>query len=290
MQLDAALHGYEVQLAGDGRSEHTIRQVRRHVRAFADWLATQEHSCAVDEITHEQVARYLASDAVRMRSDGGPRKASSANAIRSSLRAFFGFVHGAGYAPTNAARLVRRANTRAPGPKALTDGDAAKLLAVLAEATTPIEVRDRALFTVMLRCGLRLGSALGLDIGDVDFGAGELVLRSIKGGGETTVVLPSDVAELLRAFIGGRTSGPVFTSSGCERICSRHARRRLAEWSSRAGLASIHPHALRHTFGQRLYLRTRDVVLVASAMTHRSISSSQVYVRADREAVRAALA
>jgi integrase/recombinase XerC len=289
MQLDAALHGYEVQLAGDGRSDHTVRQVRRHVRALANWLATQQHSCAVDEITHEHVARFLASDMLRLRADGGPRKASSANAIRSSLRAFFGFVHGAGYASTNAARLVRRANTRAPGPKALTDGDAAKLLAVLAEATTPIEVRDRALFTVMLRCGLRLGSALGLDIGDVDFAEGELALRTLKGGGHASAVMPDDVGSILREHIGPRTTGPVFVGAGGERIGARHARRRLAEWSGRAGLASIHPHALRHTFGQRLYLRTRDVVLVAAAMTHRSISSSQVYVRADREAVRRAI-
>lgn len=289
MQLDAALHGYEVQLAGDGRSEHTIRQVLRHVRALAGWLAAQQHSCAVDEITHEDVARFLSSDSVRQRADGGPRKASSANAIRSSVRAFFAFLHGAGYATENAARLVRSARTRAPGPKALSDVDAAKLLAVLAEATTAIERRDRAMFLVMLRAGLRLGSALGLDVSDVDFSARELALRTLKGGGEASAVLPDDVAAILREHIGARTSGPLFVGTDGARIGARHARRRLAEWAKRAGVASIHPHALRHTFGQGLYMRTRDVVLVANAMCHRSITSSQVYVRADREAVRRAI-
>jgi len=173
----------------------------------------------------------------------------------------------------------------------LCDADVERLLAALDAATGPIERRDRALFATMLRCGLRLGSALGLDVSDIDFAMGEIFLRTLKGGGSASVVMPDDVASVLREHIGARSGGPVFVGSGGERIGARHARRRLAGWSTRAGIAGgVHPHQLRHTCGQRAYRRTKDVLVVASVLLHRSISSAAIYAHADREAVRRALA
>lgn len=285
MRISDALAAYTVQLQADGRSVHTVRQVERHVRLLARWAGDPP----VAELGHEHVARFLASDVVRERAGGGPRKASSANAIRSSVRGFCAFVHGAGYAATNAARLVRRARTRPPTPKALSDVDAAKLLGALEGAQAADDLRDRALFTTLLRTGLRLGSALALDIEDLDFEAGEVRVRALKGGGEDTVVMPDDLATLLRDHVGQRTGGALFLGSHGARIGARHARRRLAQWSKRAGIASTHPHALRHTCGQRIYRRTKDVLVVASALLHRSVASAAIYARADRAAVRAAM-
>lgn len=285
MRISDALAAYTVQLQADGRSVHTIRQVERHVRLLARWAGDPP----VAELGHEHLARFLASEVVQERAGGGARKASSANAIRSSVRGFCAFVHGAGYAATNAARLVRRARTRPPTPKALSDVDAAKLLAALDGAHGADELRDRALFTTLLRTGLRLGSALALDIEDLDFEAGEVRVRALKGGGEDMVVMPDDLAALLRDHVGQRTSGALFLGSHGARIGARHARRRLAQWSKRAGIASTHPHALRHTCGQRIYRRTKDVLVVASALLHRSVASAAIYARADRAAVRAAM-
>ncbi len=285
MRISDALAMFLVQLQADGRSSHTIKQVERHVRLLARWAGDPP----VAELGHEHVARFLASDAVRERADGGARKASSANAIRSSVRGFCAFAHGAGYAAKNAARLVRRARTRPPTPKALSDVDAAKLLGALAGAHGADELRDRALFTTLLRTGLRLGSALALDIEDLDFDAGEVRVRALKGGGEDAVVMPGDLAALLREHIGHRAGGALFLGSHGARIGARHARRRLAQWAKRAGISSTHPHALRHTCGQRIYRRTKDVLVVASALLHRSVASAAIYARADRAAVRAAM-
>lgn len=285
MRVSDALRVYLVQLEADGRSTHTIKQAERHVRLFARWA----NDPPIAEVGHEMVARFLASDAVRLRADGGPREPTSSNAIRSSLRRFGAFCHAAAYVSSDPTRLVRRARTRPPSPRALSDADMTKLMNALAQASTPLERRDRTMITLMARTGLRLGSLVGLNVEDIDFDEGEIRVRVLKNGGDDSVVLPDDVAELLREQIGVRREGPLFMSSHGARIGPRHVRRRLEQWGKRAGVASIHPHALRHTFGQRMYLRTRDVVLVAAALTHRSISSSQAYVRVDREAVRAAV-
>ena len=137
MLLLDALDAYLVQLAADGRSPLTIAQARRHVRLLASFLGPVE----LTDLRYEDLARFLASDVVRKRSDGRARKASSANSLRSSLRAFLAYAHGAGLAPTNAARLVRRARCGPSRPRALSDGEVAKLLAAFALARTDAERR-----------------------------------------------------------------------------------------------------------------------------------------------------
>ena len=101
MQIEEALDRYTTQLEADGRSQHTICQVRRHVRLLARWLDAKTELGA---LTHESVARFLASELVVKRTDGAARKPTSANALRSSVRTFCGYVHAAGYVAANPAR------------------------------------------------------------------------------------------------------------------------------------------------------------------------------------------
>jgi site-specific recombinase XerD len=285
MRVSEALAVLVVQLQADGRSVHTVKQVERHVRLFARWAGDPP----VAEVGHELIARFLAGDAVRQRADGGARKASSANAIRSSLRALGAFCYAAGYVASNPARLVRRARTQPPSPKALSEHDMARLMDALAQASTPLERRDKVMFTLLARTGLRLGSLVGLDVGDIDFDERVVHLRVLKNGGDDVVFLPDDVAELVREHIGERAQGALFLSSHGARIGARHARRRLEQWGMRAGVGAVHPHALRHSFAMRVYERTGDVLVTAAALCHRSVASAQVYARPTRERVRAAV-
>lgn len=287
MTIDEALARYETQLSADGRSLHTKEQVRRHVGMLARWLASSGHPADVDAVRHELIARFLASDVVQRRVDGRPRKPGSANAIRSSLRTFFGFVHAAGYVPLNAAALVRRARCGAPPPRALSDDDRDRLLAALATVSTEAERRDRALFATLLTAGLRIGSALAADVEDLDPVAGELRLRHMKNATEDVVYLPAETVTLLADHLAGRASGPLFPAEDGGRLGARQAHRRLALWARRAGIArTISPHALRHTFATRVYRRTGDLLVTARALCHRSIASTAMYARTDHQHLR----
>ncbi len=236
MQLPNALDAYLVQLAANGRSPHTLDQRTRHLLPFLAWLKDRGHDGAVDGLGHELVAGFLASDTARLRADGLPRKATTANALRSSLRCFLGFAHDAGYAGTNAGRLIRRARCSPPPPRGLSDDERRRLLTALDAPSTPEEVRDRALFRLLLEAGLRVGTAVALDVEDLDLDGGELRLRCMKGDREDTAVIPSRLAGVLAEIVGERTSGPVFLAQHGGRITTRSVRRRLLLWISRAGI------------------------------------------------------
>lgn len=142
----------------------------------------------------------------------------------------------------------------------------------------------------MLATGVRLGSALALDVGDVDLDHGELRIRTAKRGREHRTFLPAGIRELLRDHVGDRTGGALFLAQGDQRIGRRQAQRRLAMWAELPGLrGSVSPHRLRHTFATDLYGRTGDVLLVKEALGHRSIASTIVYARCDERRVRAAM-
>ena len=63
MHILTALDRYDTHLAACGRSEHTRRQVGRHVRQFERWWGTGRRCGAVKAVGHEHVARFLASPA-----------------------------------------------------------------------------------------------------------------------------------------------------------------------------------------------------------------------------------
>jgi site-specific recombinase XerD len=290
MHIDHALSRFLIQLQADGRSPHTVAQYRRHVRRFGAWLDAEHLPDNVASIEPERVARFLASAEALMRPEGRTKRTESLNALRSSLRGFFEYCERAGLIERSPARVLRMARVGATPPKGLQPHEVAALLAVLAADTAVAGRRDRALFSFLLGTGARLGSALALEVADLDLGAGNATLRELKGGGTMQVYLRADLVELLGAAVAGRRSGPVFAGRDGGHLSPRHVQRRFEGWLAKAGVRGRYsPHSLRHSFALGLYERTGDVLLVQAALGHRAISSTLVYARASAERVRAAV-
>ncbi len=287
MQLQDALGQFQVQLRADGRSEHTRNQYQRHVVALIAWLTAARRPTKIGSITPAIVAEFFASDAAGTSARGGKKKATSANAQRTSLRCFFKWAHESGLTKTNAARLLKRARCTPPPPKALHPDEQERLLEVLRAADGPEARRDEMLVHLLLRAGVRIGSALALDVADLDFTHGEIHVRSAKGDRPATIVMAKDLGKRLRAFLAGRKGGPVFLAGG-RRASMRHMQRRLSNWLAKAGIQGRSAHALRHTYAVRLYHETGDLQLTQQALGHASITSTVIYARLDRSRLRAA--
>ena len=290
MDIEEALSRYMTQLRADGRSEHTAGQYRRHISLLGTWLRENGRGDAIEEIDHETLAAFLASPCARTRPDGKTKRATSTNALRTSLRTFFRYAHEAGYVRSNPARLIRRALCGTPPIRALSEEEQGRLALALEAGKGPVAERDRMLFVLLLGSGIRIGSALALEVGDVDLERGQLALRRTKGDCPVSVPLSRSLRDHLRAYIGERTSGPLFRGANGRAMSSRHVQRRLQLWCGRAGIGhAVRPHDLRHSFAIRIYRKTRDLLLVQQALRHRSIASTTVYARTDDAAVRAAV-
>ncbi|MCB9833043.1 MAG: tyrosine-type recombinase/integrase [Planctomycetes bacterium] len=138
--------------------------------------------------------------------------------------------------------------------------------------------RDRTLFRLMLNTGIRLSTALALDVQDLDLQGGVIAIW-MKGDRRERMAIEPTVAAELGAFIGKRQLGPVFCARGGTRLGARQAQRRFRELAAEAGIgAGASPHALRHTYATRLYATSKDILVVKLALRHRSIESTVIYV------------
>jgi site-specific recombinase XerD len=254
---------------------------------LARW-ARDVGSCGerIDRIGHEDVARFLAADLATVRPDGRAKLATAMNCLRSSVRVFFRFCREAGYLREDPARMVRRALCAPPPPRALSDDEQRRLLSVLGKARTQEDRRDAMLFELMLATGIRVGSAIALDVADVDLQRGELRLRTAKGDRPDFVFLNRMIRARLKRYLKGCGNGPLFTARG-RRVSTRHVQRRFSLWIQRAGINhQASPHSLRHSFGMRVYRKSGDVLLTKEALRHRSIASTIVYARAEEGRLR----
>ncbi len=291
MHLDQALQRYLRQLDANGRSPHTVGQAQRHLRLLARWLDESQMPDGLDDIDEDVLAEFLTSDTARRTAKGEAKTPGSVNALRSSVKSFFGHAARADWITRDPARFIKRAICSPPPPRALTMKEEERLRGVLDSAEGHEAQRDRVLLELMLGTGIRLSSALGLDVDDVDLDDGILLLRHMKGGRVDRVFLSTAIRSTFSTFLDHRAAGPIFASREGKRISARHAQRRIRRWREAAGVSSsVTAHTMRHTFGQRLYDRTRDLLLVKAALRHRSITSTLTYAHASEEGLRAALA
>lgn len=290
IRLQNVAESFLLQLRADGRSEHTIGQYRRHVRALDAWLTATRRPSTVADIDHQTLALFLVDDAARMGPNGQSKRAGSMNALRTSLRVFFAYAQAAGHVPENPARLIRRARCAPPPPRALSPGDIQRLLAALDGHPGDTSRRDGVLIRLLVGTGLRLSSALALRTDDIDLERGELAVRCTKGDRPLVLPMSKDVARDLRAYLRGRPDGLLFPGGGGQPLTRRQAARRIAAWAKVAGLAGrVSAHVLRHCFATALYEQTGDVLVVQRALGHRSVDSTMVYATVGEGRLRAAL-
>jgi integrase/recombinase XerD len=157
---------------------------------------------------------------------------------------------------------------------------------------TPVGRRDFAIITMLSRLGLRAGEVAALQLRDVDWRAGEIMVHG-KGSRRERLPLPADVGETLAAWIArgrpGRESVFVFTrlrapfgglSAGAVSQIVRRACRR-------AGLPLVGAHRLRHTAATEMLRAGGSLTEVGQVLRHRGRDVTSIYAKVDRLALAA---
>jgi integrase/recombinase XerC/integrase/recombinase XerD len=165
-------------------------------------------------------------------------------------------------------------------------------------ATTPLELRDRALFELAYACGLRAEGLVDLDVAGV---SGEDEELRVEGKGAKTRLVPAGeparraVAVWLErgrpALQGADPTDALFLSKSGRRLSTSDVRRRLQAWARQAAIqGGISPHALRHSFATHLLEGGADLRSIQELLGHSSISTTQIYTRVESARLKSAYA
>jgi len=147
-------------------------------------------------------------------------------------------------------------------------------------------LRDRTMFLLMLRCGLRVGEVSSLPWAAIDFPQGTLRIDNSKGHVDRVVYLSPDVAKALRQWqrLQPAAAPSVFpsrmTRKGGLPLSARQIRNCMTRYLKLAGISKAYsPHSLRHTFATQLLNAGASLEVVKELMGHRSLDVTLRYTQ-----------
>jgi site-specific recombinase XerD len=285
----AAMRAFDRELQRRGAAERTRRAYGVDLAQLALWCTAS--GVEPDAVDYPVLRRYAAQLAGR---GAGPRTVARKLA---AIRSFYKSMVEQGEMRANPADLLPAPKQPQRLPRTLKPEDVAALLNRI-PATTPLELRDRAMFELAYASGLRAEELVDLNLESIDFDA-ETV--RVEGKGAKTRFVPAGEPALRSVTRYLERGRPALTSADEERalllsksgrrLSTSDVRRRLKVWARHASQqGAVHPHALRHSFATHLLEGGADLRAIQELLGHSSISTTQVYTRVESARLRAAYA
>ncbi len=292
----------------EGLSEKTVCEYLSDLRTFFRYLVAKKNGTALEgeefletdilHLTIEDVRAISGSDIYEFMLYAGQNRGNgwSAKARKlSTLKVFFKYLH-------LHKRIVEKDPTEDIGaprrhtslPKFLTFEESIMLLeAVKNDADSKTVVRDYAIVTLFLNCGMRVSELVGIDLTDIDRD-----LRSLrvigKGNKERIIYLNEACRKALVEYIVDRQKDEtsavktmaLFLSTRKTRISVKTVQWMVYKYLDAAGLGGrgLSVHKLRHTAATLMYQSGEvDVRVLKDILGHAQLNTTQIYTHVSDE-------
>lgn len=262
------------------------RTVRGYVDLAERFLSAQtaDGGLELERLTAGEVAGFVVACSRR-------HSACSMRSVVTALRSLLRFLFVTGRVPRDlrAAVPVAADWRLAPLPRGV-EASVVRALFDGCDRSTPLGLRDFAILMLLSRLGLRAAEVAGLRLADVDWRSGWLVVRG-KGGRVDRLPLPEDVGAALIDYLrDGRDRSPceaLFLGAHAPAAAmSAHSvvmvPRRA---SSRAGIAPVGAHRLRHTAASAMLSGGASLAEIAQVLRHQAEETTAIYAKVDRAAL-----
>jgi integrase/recombinase XerD len=271
--VEVLLEGYrEYLLVERGLARSTIVRYECIARVF---LEQRPVGLELERLTAADVSAFLARECPR-RSVGGARK------LIESLRPLLRYLHVTGlisaplvWAVPGVADLRDRSLPRGLEPEVV-----ARLLASCDRRRT-VGRRDYAILLLLVRLGLRAGEVGAIELDDVDWRRGEILIRG-KRDRHDRLPLPVDVGDALVSYL--RRRGPsefralfLKVNAPAGRLDGDAVRGVVKDACARAGVPRVGAHRLRHTAATAMLREGASLPEIAQVLRHREIKTTAIY-------------
>lgn len=202
----------------------------------------------------------------------------------SALRSFYRFLKDQGVVDRDETDLV----TAPKKPRRLPEIESSSAIEALLDApsrTSSTGIRDRAILEVAYAAGLRVSELAGLDMGDVEYGTGEV--RVLGKGSKQRIALLGEPAlaalahylkDVRDALVAKPSEAALFLNRSGGRLSTRSIQLMVKKYALQAGLGlDFHVHTLRHSFATHLLDGGADLRVVQELLGHSSPATTQIY-------------
>ena len=248
-------------------SDLTIKNYLHRLKLFFSWVAVP-----VEATTVTEVKMYI--DCLldkRM----APR---SINCHLSTIRGFYDYLIDEEDIPLeNPVARGKMLREPHPLPRYLHDNEVEIFLNSISS------IRDRAIFMLMLRCGLRVQEVVNLTLDVIDYRRSQILVKAGKGAKDRMVYISNDAAVALAEYLRKRPrtgEKQIFLAEKgrCRGrpISVRAMQKRVEHYAGKSGIP-VTCHRLRHTMATQLLNADADIVSIQEILGHTKIKTTQRY-------------
>ena len=250
-------------------STHTVKNYLNTLRHFILWL-----DVPIEHVSYQKLTVYIDYLLAKR------LQPKTINCHLNSIRRFYSYLrYQEQIALDNPVKTGCKLRLSQPLPKHLKEEEVVQLFNVIKNG------RDRAMFMLMLRCGLRVEEVANLSLAAIDWRRSKLYVLNGKGQKDRVVYLSHDSYKALAAYIKQRLSLRVkkvfLVQKGTHKgkpLSVRGIQKRMEHYAKKAGLP-ISCHQLRHTMATQLLNADADLVSIQDLLGHSRIKTTQRYCR-----------
>ncbi len=295
-------------------SEKTISEYMLDLRTFFRFLSardrgiepTSEEFAEIDistidlsyikGITTDDIYEFL------MYADGARDNQAAAKARKlSAIKGFFKYLNTKRMLiEDNPAVNIESPKRKQALPKYLTVEESLLLLeAVKEDRNSKSRIRDYAIITLFLNCGMRVSELVGIKLNDVDRELRSMTVTG-KGNKQRIVYLNSACKDALAAYLEERlgekhrnaSASALFLSNREQQISVKTVQWLVYKYLDMAGLESKHysVHKLRHTAATLMYQSGNvDVRVLKDILGHEQLNTTQIYTHVSDRSMQEAM-
>ena len=238
------------------------------LKHFVVWV-----DVAIEQVCHQKVTEYI--DYLLEKR----LKARTINLHLARIRVFYDYLyHEEEIKIVNPVKKGMKLRLSKPLPRHLRDEEVKALFNIISKP------RDRAIFTVMLRCGLRVEEVFDLTLGDIDLKRQRIHVRNGKGNKGRIVYISQDthnaLVKYLRLRPQSRAKKVFLVEKGTCRgkpISVRGIQKRI-EYYARKTRLKVSCHHLRHTMATQLLNADAEIATIQDLLGHNWITTTERYM------------
>ena len=274
---DFILKRFSVDHLAKGLKASTIKAYMNHIRPFFAFTGLNYR-----EVTAQNITDYIAYKTVTPNANGKMNSQNHICNISKTLFIFFQWAYKKHHIETDIMRDVDRVKPKQKKK------DRLSIEEIEACRESISNVRECALFELMLSTGMRVGEIAALKIEDIDLQKRTIHIPKGKSdSAERDVYLTVRARNAIKKYIGERNIGYVFRPSKNSISFNQHiSTGTIEKWAKEIGKrAKCHcettVHVFRKTFASEEYRRTKNVKYISILLGHSSTAVTEKYYLVD---------
>jgi len=263
-------------------SLNTEMSYRRDLTKMRIYLEITAASPAVDEITEENLKKYMAY------MERKKYKAATISRNVASMKAFFHYLLRAGKIQRDVSDCLKAPKVERKVPGAMSVDEMESLLRA-PFGSSDKEIRDSAMLELLYATGIRVSELIHLKLSDVNLQMGFLICRDdnkermIPFGNRARTALYRYIREAREHMAANEAGDILFVNCSGTPMSRQGFWKIVKHYAKKAGIEKeITPHTLRHTFAAHQVDSGTDLKSVQEMLGHSDISTTHIYVNRDK--------